>query len=73
VRGVTVVPGDGGEGGDAEPVVYLIEAERRPTLAADVVTALVGRGLAVSELTEAAPDLERTFLDLTRRPAKAAA
>ena len=73
VRGIAVAPGDGGEGGDAAPVIYLIEAERSATLAAEIVAALVGRGIAVSELTEAAPDLERTFLDLTRRPVKAAA
>ena len=45
----------------------------RPALAPDIVAALVSRGIAVSELTEAAPDLERIFLGLTRRPAKAAA
>ena len=58
------------EGG---PVLYLIEAERRPSLAADIVAALVTNGIAVSELTEIPPDLERVFLDLTRRPVKAAA
>ena len=73
VRGIAVVPGEGGEGGNAGPVIYLIEAERSATLAAEIVAALVGRGIAVSELTEAAPDLERIFLDLTRRPVKAAA
>ena len=73
VRRIAVALDSGREGGDTGPVAYLIEAERRPTLAADIVAALVGRGIAVSELTEAAPDLERIFLDLTRRPAKAAA
>ena len=51
---------------------YLIEAERRPSLAADIASALVGHGIAVSELAEIPPDLERVFLDLTRRPAKEA-
>jgi ABC-2 type transport system ATP-binding protein len=51
---------------------YLIEAERKPSLAADIASALVGNGIAVSELTEVPPDLERVFLDLTRRPAKEA-
>ena len=51
---------------------YLIEAARRPSLAADIVAALVGHGIAVSELAEVPPDLERVFLDLTRRPAKGA-
>jgi ABC-2 type transport system ATP-binding protein len=73
VRGIAVAPDGGGEDAETGSAVYLIEAERRPTLAADIVAALVGRGLAVSELTEAAPDLERMFLDLTRRPVKAAA
>ena len=55
------------------PVLYLIEAERRPSLAADIVAALVTNGIAVSQLTEIPPDLERVFLDLTRRPVKAVA
>jgi ABC-2 type transport system ATP-binding protein len=51
----------------------LIRAEPRGSLAADVVAALVGAGVAVSELTEARPDLERVFLDLTRRSSRVAA
>ena len=74
VRSVALAPAGNSEGGDlVGSTVYLIEAARRPALAADIVAALVGRGIAVSELTEGAPDLERIFLDLTRRPAKAAA
>jgi ABC-2 type transport system ATP-binding protein len=46
---------------------YLIRGEPRVSLAADLVAALVKAGIAVSELTEARPDLERVFLDLTRR------
>jgi ABC-2 type transport system ATP-binding protein len=68
VRGVAVDPDSG-----AGPARYLIEAEARPTLAADIVAALVGGGIAVSELAESSPDLERVFLDLTRRPVKEAA
>jgi gliding motility-associated transport system ATP-binding protein len=49
------------------PVHYLIRAEPRASLASDIVAALVGAGVAVSELTEGRPDLERVFLDLTRR------
>jgi ABC-2 type transport system ATP-binding protein len=52
---------------------YLIRAERRVGLAADIVAALVKAGVAVSELTEARRDLERVFLDLTRRSSRAAA
>jgi ABC-2 type transport system ATP-binding protein len=68
VRGVAVDP-DSRTG----PPRYLIDAERRPSLAADIVAALVAAGIAVSELTERRPDLERVFLDLTRRPSRAAA
>ncbi len=59
--------------GSVGPVRYLIEAERRPSLASDIVAALVAAGVAVSELTECRPDLERVFLELTRRPAGLAA
>ena len=68
VRGVTTDPGAA-----ARPMHYLIQAEPRPALAADIVAALVGAGIAVSELTECRPDLERVFLELTGQPVKAAA
>jgi ABC-2 type transport system ATP-binding protein len=68
VRGIAVDPDS-----SAAPAHYLIAAEARPSLAAEIVAALVGRGIAVSELTEIPPDLERVFLDLTRRPVKEAA
>lgn len=68
VRGIAVDP-DSSKGLPR----YLIDAERRPSLAADVVAALVANGIAVSELTERRPDLERVFLNLTRRPSRAAA
>jgi ABC-2 type transport system ATP-binding protein len=67
VRGLAVDP----EGG-AGPARYLIQADRRPSLAAEIVAALVGAGIAVSELTERNPDLERVFFELTRT-ARAAA
>ena len=68
VRGLAVDPD-----GDAGPGRYSIEAERRPSMAAEIVAALVGAGIAVSELTERRTDLERVFLELTRQPARAAA
>jgi ABC-2 type transport system ATP-binding protein len=52
---------------------YLIETERRPSIAADIVAAVVAAGIAVSELTELRPTLERVFLGLTRGPARVAA
>jgi ABC-2 type transport system ATP-binding protein len=52
---------------------YLVDADPRPQLAQELAGALVGQGFALSELTPVPPDLERTFLDLTRRPREVAA
>jgi ABC-2 type transport system ATP-binding protein len=52
---------------------YLIRAEPRASLATDIVAALVGAGVAVSQLSEVRPDLERVFLDLTRQSSRVAA
>lgn len=76
VAGVRSVKAEAGNGGataveDGRP--YLIEAKRHPAVTADIIAALTAHGIAVFELTEAAPDLERIFLDLTRRPVEAAA
>jgi ABC-2 type transport system ATP-binding protein len=71
IAGVRVVAIDPDEGAGSGR--YLIKAERCPSLAADILAALVAAGIAVSELTERRSDLERVFLDLTRRPARAAA
>ena len=74
VRSVAAEPTGEGSAQPAElPHSYLIEAERRSSLAPEMIAALAGHGIAVSELTEAAPDLERVFLDLTRQPVQAAA
>lgn len=72
---ITTVAGVRGLTADPAAVAghYLIEAEPRASLAADLVAALVAAGIAVSELTEMRPDLERVFLELTRRPAGVAA
>jgi ABC-2 type transport system ATP-binding protein len=59
--------------GDPGSARYLIHAEHRPSVAADIVAALVAAGIGVSGLTECRPDLEHVFLELTRRPARAAA
>jgi len=68
VRDIAVQP-DAGSG----TMHYLIGAEPRASVAADIVAALVRAGVAVSELSEGRPDLERVFLDLTRRSSKVAA
>lgn len=67
VAGVRAIVADpGGRGG------FLVTAERHSALAADLVSALVGAQIPVHGLTELRPDLERVFLDLTRRPEVAA-
>jgi ABC-2 type transport system ATP-binding protein len=68
VRDIAVEPGAG-----SGAMHYLIRAEPRASLAADIVAALVRAGVAVSGLTEGRPDLERVFLDLTRRSSRVAA
>jgi ABC-2 type transport system ATP-binding protein len=65
VREVAVDP-------DRGPGHVLIRAELRTSLAADLVSALVAAQIPVRELTRLRPDLERVFLDLTRRPREAA-
>jgi ABC-2 type transport system ATP-binding protein len=47
------------------PDRYLVEIAPE-WLPADLARAIVGQGLALSELVELKPDLERVFLDLTR-------
>ncbi|KWV49317.1 hypothetical protein AS156_16415 [Bradyrhizobium macuxiense] len=68
VRDVTVEPSAA-----SGTMHYLIRAEPRVAVAADVVAALVEAGVGVSELAEVRPDLERIFLDLTRRASRMAA
>jgi ABC-2 type transport system ATP-binding protein len=68
VRSIVLEPESGGSG-----LRYLVEADQRPEVAQELAAALVGRGLALSELTTVRPDLERIFLQLTRQPSEAAA
>jgi ABC-2 type transport system ATP-binding protein len=68
VRDIVVEPNAG-----SGTMHFLIEAEPRISLAAEIVAALVGAGVAISGLTEGRPDLEREFLDLTRRSSRVAA
>ena len=46
---------------------YLVEIAPGQLKVADLVRAIVGQGFALSELAEVKPDLERVFLELTRR------
>jgi ABC-2 type transport system ATP-binding protein len=57
----------------AGPARYLVDADPRPQLAQELAAALVAHGWAICELTPLPPDLERIFLDLTRRPQEIAA
>jgi len=50
-----------------------VEAEQQPGVAQRLSAALAERGVALSELTTVRPDLERIFLQLTRRPREEAA
>ena len=71
VRGVHAIIVESGSGGS--DLRYLVQAHQRPEVAQQLAAALVGRGLALSELTTVRPDLERIFLQLTRQPSEAAA
>jgi ABC-2 type transport system ATP-binding protein len=68
VRDITLEPNAG-----LGTMHYLITAEPRTCVAADIVGALVRSGVGVSELAEVRPDLERVFLELTRRASGMAA
>ncbi|MGA2126973.1 MAG: ABC transporter ATP-binding protein [Xanthobacteraceae bacterium] len=74
---IGAVPGVGSiatePGTEAGSLRYVVEADARQHLARDVAAALVSGGFALSELVTVPPDLERIFLDLTRRPEEAAA
>jgi ABC-2 type transport system ATP-binding protein len=68
VRSIAVEPAAG-----SPTVHYLIRTEPHASLATEIVTALVRADVAVSEMSELRPDLERVFLDLTRRSLEVAA
>jgi ABC-2 type transport system ATP-binding protein len=55
----------------ANTASYLVETASRPGIAEDMAQSVVGNGFALAELVEEKPDLERVFLDLTRRATEA--
>ena len=68
VRSIVIEPGS------SEPDLrFLVEAEQQPGVAQRLSAALAERSVALSELTTVRPDLERIFLQLTRRPREEAA
>jgi gliding motility-associated transport system ATP-binding protein len=73
VRGVAADASDDGHAHGARVASYLVQGESGSMLSADIAAALAARGIGIFELTEAKPDLERIFLDLTRRTDRAAA
>ncbi len=55
----------------ANTASYLVETASRLGIAEDLAQSVVGNGFALAELVEEKPDLERVFLDLTRRATEA--
>src|SRR5215831_44422 len=58
---------------DKPDLRFLVEADQRPGVAQRLAAVLAEHGVALSELTTVRPDLERIFLQLTRRPREEAA
>lgn len=75
VPGVTDVHADAERAAAAAPdsASYVVTIEPRARIAEDLARAVVGSGFALGELAEERPDLERVFLDLTRRADEAIA
>jgi ABC-2 type transport system ATP-binding protein len=68
VRSIVIEPGS-----EKPDLRFLVESDQRPGVAQRLAAALAERGVALSELTTVRPDLERIFLQLTRRPREEAA
>jgi ABC-2 type transport system ATP-binding protein len=73
VLSVEVDTGATGRGHSLTDGIYLVGVEQRPEIAAELARSVVGGGFSLIELAEVKPDLERVFLDLTRRTAEARA
>jgi ABC-2 type transport system ATP-binding protein len=54
-----------------DTATYLVETASRPRIVEDMARSVIGNGFALAELVEEKPDLERVFLDLTRRATEA--
>ena len=63
IAGVTAAAPDADAGGDG---AYVVETDR-PGMGETLARAVVGAGFGLAGLVEEKPDLERIFLDLTRR------
>jgi len=69
IAGVTAAAVDADAGGAG---AYVVEADR-PGMGENLARAVVGAGFGLAGLVEEKPDLERIFLDLTRRAVEAMA
>ncbi len=69
IAGVTAAAVDADAGGDG---AYVVGTDR-PGMGANLARAVVGAGFGLAGLIEEKPNLERTFLDLTRRAVEAMA
>ena len=69
VRGVLSADVDASASADT----YVVATDSRPEIAAHLARAVVDQGFSLIELTDVKPDLERVFLDLTRRTVEARA
>ena len=73
VRSVEIETGAAGQGRVDSDGSYLVAAEARPEVAAELAKSVVNRGFSLIELIEVKPDLERIFLHLTRHTMEARA
>jgi ABC-2 type transport system ATP-binding protein len=73
VRSVEIEASSVGQGQTDSDCTYLVEAEARPQVVAEMAKSVVERGFSLLELIHVKPDLERVFLDLTRRTVEARA
>jgi ABC-2 type transport system ATP-binding protein len=69
IAGVTAAAVDPDAGGDG---AYVVETDRS-SMGENLARAVVGAGFGLAGLVEEKPDLERIFLDLTRRAVEARA
>jgi ABC-2 type transport system ATP-binding protein len=67
IEALRQLPGVVDSAPDDDLETYVVEIAPGQLSTADLARAIVERGLALSELAEVKPDLERVFLDLTQR------
>jgi ABC-2 type transport system ATP-binding protein len=73
VRSVEIEASSAGQGRTDSDGTYFVGVEGSPEVAAKLAKSVVDRGFSLMELIDVKPDLERVFLDLTRRTVEARA